>query len=259
MKEPQRPGSWGIEPGTLDCPLIIAHRGDVEAAPENTLTAFRSAVEKGADGIELDVRLTKDGRVAVMHDRRVDRTTSGKGPIGSFTLEQLKTLDAGSWFDPKFRGVQVPILDEVFEELPPTFLVNVELKVCGWGVKPLASAVVEVVRRFSRWESTLAASFNPMALLALRLMEPRIRRGYIWSAHHPLPIKERWLSPLANSHWMDPELRTCTRKVLEHFHRQGKPVLAWDVDVGESLKPLDGVKLDALVTDCLSALVKQRG
>ena len=242
----------------MDYPLIIAHRGDVESAPENTLEAFRSAVERGADGVELDVRLTKDGTAVAMHDRRVNRTTSGRGPVGTYTFDQLKTLDAGSWFDLRFKKAKVPSLEEIFQELPPDFLVNVELKVRGWGVKSLVLAVVKVIHEFKRWESTLVASFNPMALWVLKLMEPRIRRGYIWSAKHPFPIRQRWLSPLAKPHWMDPDLETCTPKIVEHFHRQGKPVLAWDVDAGRSLTTLADMRLDALVTDNLSVLVNQK-
>ena len=249
---------WSIKPGSRELPLIIAHRGDVEAAPENTLEAFQLAVANGADGVELDVRLTKDKKVAVLHDRHVDRTTSGHGPVGAFTVNELKALDAGSWFDPTFKTSHVPTLDEVFELLPPPFLVDIELKVRGWGVHSLASEVVAVIKRFDRLQSTMVASFNPMALFAVKSMEPRIQRGYIWSAHHPLPIRDRWLSPLAKADWMAPDLRTTTPSLLRHFHQQGKPVLAWDLDVHQTLHPLDGIRLDALVTNSLRTLVSQR-
>ena len=247
--------SWNIPPGSLERPLIIAHRGDVESAPENTLEAFLGALEKGADGVEMDVRLTKEGRVVVMHDRRIDRTTNGKGPVGTHTLAELKSLDAGFWFDPKFKEAAVPTLDEAFEALPSDFLMVVELKVRGWGVKPLVSGTVEVIRRFKRWESTLVTSFNPVALLVLRLMEPNIRRGYIWSAQHPLPIRQRWLSPMAKPNWMNPDLKTFTPKVLKYFHQQGKPLLAWDEDAGRDLERLRAMRVDGIVTDRLTGLV----
>ena len=251
-------GSWGIEPGSLESPLIIAHRGAVESAPENTIEAFVKAHQVGADGVEMDVRLSKDGVAVVMHDRRVDRTTNGKGAVGAFTVDRLKSLDAGSWFQPQFKGVQVPTLAEVFDALPAHFLTAVELKVRGWGVKPLVSAVVNILRRFDRWEATQVTSFNPVALFVLRLMEPRARRGYIWCAKHPFPISGRWLSPFANTHWMDPDLETFNPKVLAHFHRQGKPVLAWDEDAGRDLDQLVRMRLDGVVTDRLTELVRQK-
>ena len=252
------PSSWSVSAGSRVAPLIVAHRGDQESAPENTLDAFLSAVEKGADGIEIDVRLSKDGYVMVMHDRHLDRTTNAKGPAGTLTLDELKTLDAGSWFHPRFKGTRVPTLEEVFEILPRSYLVNVELKVRGWGVRPLVKGVVKAIERFKRWESTLVASFNPVAPFVLRKMDPSIRRGYIWSATHPLPIRDRWLSPIANSSWMDPAEKTFTPRLLKYFHLQGKPVLAWDLDAGRDLERLGRMGLDALVTDNLQGLVEQR-
>ena len=228
------------------------------AAPENTIEAFRHAVEVGADGVELDVRLTKDGKVAVMHDRYVDRTTDGEGPVGTFTLAGLKKLDAGSWFDPRFKAARVPTLDEVFEEMPSAFLVNVELKVRGFGVIPLVSRVVEILRRHDRFEGTLVASFNPVALGVLRILEPRALRGYIWSKRHPLPLRARWLSPLARPHWMDPDHATFTPQLLKRFHRQGKLVLVWDSDAGAEMGQLLGQGVDGLVTSSPEELVQQR-
>ena len=156
--------TWNISPGSLLSPLIIAHRGDSSEAPENTMEAFRRAVEAGADGIELDVRLTRDREVVVIHDWLIDRTTPGAGPVGTHTLAELKKMDAGSWFDPRFKSARVPTLAEVFEGLPASLLVNVEIKVRGHGVLPLVSRVVETVRRCDRYETTLVASFHPVAL-----------------------------------------------------------------------------------------------
>ena len=249
---------WKIEPGSLDSPLIIAHRGHSAAAPENTMDSFRRAVESGADGVELDVRLTKDGEVAVIHDRRVDRTTTGNGPIGTSTLAEARRLDAGSWFSPLFKSARVPSLNEVFDELPPTFLVNVELKVMGHGLMALVSKVVESIRHYGRWDSTLVASSNPLALGLLRLLEPRVFRGYIWSDRLPRPIGTRWLSPAVHPHWMDPGRDTFTPSLLERLHRLGKPVLARDLDVGSDLERLAAMRLDAVATDCPEVLVRQR-
>lgn len=243
--------------GVLSRPLVIAHRGDVESAPENTLEAFRAAAEKGADGVELDVRLSMDGHVVVMHDRHVDRTTSGRGPVGRLTLAQLKELDAGSWYDARFNGARVPTLEEVLEEMPKGFLLDVELKVRGWGVMALASRVASVIKRHDRMDSTLVASFNPMALFAMRKLEPRIPRGYIWSAHHPYPISHRWLSPLAKAQWMNPDHRTMTPRMLAHFHRHGKLALAWDQDMHES-KGWPNPGIDGVVTDSVSAALRWR-
>ncbi|MEE9286188.1 MAG: glycerophosphodiester phosphodiesterase family protein [Dehalococcoidia bacterium] len=251
MSDPLRatPAGWPVAPGSRDVPLIIAHRGFSAAAPENTLQAFQLALDAGADGVELDVRLTRDRRVAVFHDRRVDRTTSARGPVGTFTLAQLQSLDVGSWFDPRFKGARAVTLEEVFDALPHDFLVNVELKVRGLGVNALASRVVEIVRRCRRFDSTVVASFNPLALALVARMEPRIIRGYAWNRRHPLPLRRRWFVPLGRPRWMDPDLMTFTPALLDTLHRQGRPVMAWDVDTGQDLRSLCAMRLDAIVTD----------
>jgi len=94
---------------------IFAHRGDSAHAPENTLAAFELAAERGADGIELDAKLTADGEIVVIHDPAVDRTTDGTGMVAEMSLAALRELDAGSWFGDTFKGEQIPTLAEVFE------------------------------------------------------------------------------------------------------------------------------------------------
>jgi len=99
--------------GTSDGPFISAHRGFSARAPENTLPALEAALEAGAHVAEIDVRLTRDGKLVVMHDADVDRTTDGSGPVKALTLREVKKLDAGRWFDRKYTGIKVPTLDEV--------------------------------------------------------------------------------------------------------------------------------------------------
>src|SRR5512143_1091036 len=109
-------------------PLVIAHRGSAAYAPENTLAAFQLAAEQGADAIELDVDLTRDGHMVIMHDATIDRTTDGHGRVGDLTLEELRRVDAGAWKDAAFQGERVPLLEEVFEAVGQRLLINVEIK-----------------------------------------------------------------------------------------------------------------------------------
>src|SRR4029078_4804694 len=98
---------------TTDCAFTPAHRAASARAPENTLPALQAALEAGAHVAEIDVRLTRDGKLVLMHDSEVDRTTDGSGPVKAMSLTELKKLDAGRWFDRKYTGIQVPTLDEV--------------------------------------------------------------------------------------------------------------------------------------------------
>jgi len=112
-------------------PLVVAaHRGFKAAYPENTLLAFKEALELGVDMLEFDLRLTRDGALVVIHDATIDRTTDGEGSVSSYTLQELKRFDAGGWFAPRFEGLKIPTLEELCELLRsyPEALLNVEIK-----------------------------------------------------------------------------------------------------------------------------------
>jgi glycerophosphoryl diester phosphodiesterase len=137
-----------------DWPVNFAHRGDSAHAPENTLEAFRLAVERGAGGLELDVHLTRDGEVVVLHDETVDRTTDGTGAVAEMTLEEVRALDAGYRFGaPEYpyrgRGCRVPTLAEVFEEFPEA-VINLEIKAGTPGIEKAVLDVIEAARAEGR-------------------------------------------------------------------------------------------------------------
>ena len=242
----------------MHLPLVIAHRGDSSAAPENTLPAFTGALASGADGVELDVRLTRDGQLIVLHDRLLDRTSNGTGLVSHTALEGVRSLDVGSWFGPAFKGETAPTLDEVFDLLPKDYLINVEMKVILSGMRLIAQRVAEIISRHRRWSSTLVASFNPVALYHLRLLDPRISRGYIWSKHHPFPISSRWFSPLVQAHWYDPANDTYNTKLHVKFRNRGHRVLAWDLDFQCDMEAMAAASLDGVVTDRVSETVQRK-
>jgi len=138
-------------------------------APENTLAAFRRAVAIGAHMIELDVQLSRDGHVVVMHDDTVDRTTDGRGAVATLDLARLKTFDAGGWFAPTFVGERIPTLGEVIEAVP--IPLNVELK--RGGGEALAASVLDTVRNAGALERVVFSSFEDEALIRLRDLEDR--------------------------------------------------------------------------------------
>ena len=254
----ERPTSWDFPPGTRPLPLIIAHRGDQSNAPENTLPAFQRAYESGADGVELDVRLTRDGQLVVFHDRGLKRIGKRRGLVTNTTLEEMRELDVGAWFGPEYRGERPPTLDEVFELLPADFLINVEMKAVIDGMQTIAHKVAEVARRHQRWGSTLVASFNPISLWELRKIEPRLMRGYIWSRRHPPPIRSRCFSRLVRAQWYDPANDSYNPGLMRKMRDRGVRTLAWDADFDFDLGRMARAKLDAAVTDDLDGLLRQR-
>ena len=222
------------------------------------MPAFQRAWVSGADGIELDVRLTKDDQLVVYHDRSLHRITGRKRLVSNSSLDEIRALDVGERFGPGYRGLQAPTLDEVFELLPGDFPINVEMKAVIDGMGRIAHRVAEVVRRHQRWECTLVASFNPMSLWELRKIEPRIMRGYIWSRRHPPPIRSRCFSGLVKADWYDPAHYSSNPGLMRSMRNRGVRTLAWDVDFGRDLRRMSEARLDAVVTDDLPGMLRQR-
>jgi len=156
---------------------VIAHRGASGTAPENTLAAFRRAVEIGADMIELDVQLTRDGAVVVLHDDTLERTTDGTGPLAAQDAAALERLDAGGWFAPGFRGERIPTLAAVLETC--AIRINVELKAPG--TETLAARALAVVQDAGALDRVVFSSFQPTLLEAVRARSEAARLGVLWN------------------------------------------------------------------------------
>lgn len=158
--------------------FVQAHRGYSSVYPEQTMLAFRKAVEVGADRLEMDMALTADGEVVLMHDDTVDRTTNGHGPVIDFTLEALKQLDAGSWKDARFQDEPVPTLREVLEASTDAIDLNLEVKV--WRIEERTirrtiEAGLRLVVEMGALGRVVFSSFSIDALLAVRAIEPTAR------------------------------------------------------------------------------------
>lgn len=164
-------------------PRVIAHRGFSGRAPENTRIAFDQAIDAGADMVELDVLLSRDGEVVVIHDETLDRTTNGSGPVSEHDLDELRRLDAGSWFDPAFAGERLPILDEVLDIVRGRILLNVEIK-AGLSMAAQAILVPKVVEQIlirDMTEQVIISSFDPRPLGRLRAVAPEIQRASLYN------------------------------------------------------------------------------
>ncbi len=162
-------------------PLVFGHRGASAYAPENTLPAFQRAAELNAHGVELDVQLTSDGVPVVIHNFTVEKTTNGSGAVAEMTLDQLKSLDAGAWFDPEFAGTRIPTLPEVFDAVGNDLYINVELKTESVESDGLEEAVATSIRTHQMGERVLISSFNPLALIRFRKIAPEIPLGFLYS------------------------------------------------------------------------------
>ena len=164
-----------------DRTLVWAHRGASGYAPENTLPAFRRAIELGADGIELDVQLTRDGQIVVIHDEQVGRVSNGKGWVKDLTLDQLKKLDFGRQFS-GFEGTRIPTLEEVYTLFRPTSMtINVELKTGVISYPELERRVVELTHRMGMENQVLYSSFNHYSCRKLRELDGDAYIGFLYA------------------------------------------------------------------------------
>ncbi|MFZ0660658.1 MAG: glycerophosphodiester phosphodiesterase family protein [Candidatus Binataceae bacterium] len=214
--------------------LNIGHRGASKAFPENTLAAFRAACDAGADMCELDVQLSRDGAVVVIHDDTVDRTTDGRGAVAELTLAELKSLDAG-------RGERIPTLEEVFATTAGRCGLNVELKIAG--IEP---QVAEIMRKCDAIGTSMVSSFEWGALEAMRTVAPEIRAGVL-AEKKP----DRMLEAAARLHAyaVNPRRDLATPDFCIAAHARGFKVLVWTVDAPAQMLALIDAGVDGIMTN----------
>ena len=231
-----------------NAPLVIAHRGASAYAPENTITAFRLAAELGADAVELDAKLTADGQVVVHHDRTLDRTTTGTGPLKTRTLEELQYLDAGSHFNLNYAGERIPTLSEVFRAVADRLLINIELSNYASPFDRLPEAIVKLVREFGLEKWVLLSSFNPVGLMRARKLAPEVQLGLLVAAMEP-----RWLraffSMITPHEAFHPSMILVSEEMIEGQHRQGRWVNVWTVNELDNIKRLVHLGVEGVITD----------
>jgi glycerophosphoryl diester phosphodiesterase len=232
-------------------PRIIAHRGYRARYPENTLAAFEAAIDAGADMIELDVLLTKDRKLVVIHDEWLDRTTSGRGPVSDYTLSELKALDAGSWFDPHFRGEKLPTLEEVLEMVAGRIPINIEIKRSAYepdgSPDAIERQIVDLAARKNALENVLISSFEWRVLERLAVLKeaPAIA---VLSQHprlgNPLDACKR----LGAFSW-NPSGRSLKKEHVRKMHEAGVLVFPWQIDTLEDMARMLNMGVDGLIVD----------
>ena len=211
---------------TRNMPLVIAHRGASGTAPENTMAAFRQAVEMGADMIELDVQRTKDGQVVVIHDATLERTTNGSGAVRELTYAEIEQLDAGSWFGEgqEFAGERVPLLKEVLEFTKGKCALNIEIKNIPYADPGIEQAVVDLLHETGFLEQVIISSFDHSCLHRIARLEPNVPTACLFS-HYP-PVWPVWTRDLHPS-WQVIRPSSC------HGYGSGRKVNVWTVDKPE--------------------------
>jgi glycerophosphoryl diester phosphodiesterase len=244
---------------SLTQPVIFAHRGASAHAPENTLAAFELALEQGADAVELDVKLSADGHVVVIHDATVDRTTGAHGRVKDMSLAELRALSAGSFFSSRYSTEKIPMLEEVFESLGKKLFINVELTNYNTPRDHLVESVCILVKKFSLQKHVLFSSFYASNLSKAHSYLPEVPCGLL--------ALNGWLGAWARSFGfafgkyaaLHPNLVDVTREQIQRVHRLKGRVHIWTVNLEADIRRLFSWGVDGIFTDDPGLAVRVRG
>jgi glycerophosphoryl diester phosphodiesterase len=240
-------------------PFIFAHRGASAHAPENTLAAFQLALAQHADGIELDVKLTADGHVVVIHDPTIERTTGAKGRVKDMSLADLRSLDAGSFFAQTFQREKIPTLEEVFETMGKRLFINVELTNYNSPRDHLVETVCMLVKKFSLQKHVMFSSFFASNLSKAGSYLPEVPRGLLALNG----IAGAWARSFGyyfgKYQALHPYLSDVTPEQVGRVHRWKGRIHVWTVNKAEDMRRLFHWGVDAIFTDDPQLAVQVRG
>lgn len=243
----------------LPQPVIFAHRGASAHAPENTLAAFELALKQGADAIELDVKLTADGHVVVIHDATVDRTTGAHGRVKDMSLAELRALNAGSFFSSHFSTEKIPMLEEIFESLGKRMFINVELTNYGTPRDHLVESVCILVKKFNLQKNILFSSFFASNLSKARSYLPDVPCGLLALPGLPGAWARSFGFAFGKYSALHPNLADVTREQIQRVHRLKGRVHAWTVNPEADIQRLFAWGVDGIFTDDPQLAVRVRG
>ena len=231
---------------------ITAHRGASLDAPENTIAAFRDAVAAGSDSIELDVQLSKDGQVVVAHDSDLLRQVGTKRRIRDMTLAELRQVDKGSWFSPKFRGEPIPTLEETIDAVGASIEILIELKLYpGDDVPGLVAKTIDVIHRKHFANRCTVISFSYDALRMVRERDPKLRIGYLVSGSIGNLSRLDMDALLMSEPLASPQLIT-------DAHQRGRNVAVWTVNDPKAFVRLWDRGVDNVITDDPRRMIEAR-
>jgi len=240
-----------VSAGRPHRPLVVGHRGSAGAAPENTMSAFRMAADAGADMIEFDVRMTRDGELVVHHDRRLGRTSDGKGRVRALDAADLRAADAGFWFGRRFRGERIPLLTDVLSAVPRSVGLDIEVKTDGDRARlgAIARALARALRRARRHEGVVVTSFDHGFLRRLHRLDPSLRLGVLY-----VPVRDRFRSAGAIARRSGAAMFICSRRQLRRRHLReahsaGVTVAVYGVNTAEDAAAAARAGVDAVITD----------
>jgi glycerophosphoryl diester phosphodiesterase len=233
----------------LPTPAVFAHRGASAYAPENTLPAFQLALDQNADGIELDVTLSADGQIVVIHDATIDRTTNGKGPVKRMSYAAIRQFDAGRWFGEAFTGIHIPTLDEVLTLVGDRTITNIEIKPFYFPMRKLTGKVAEAVRRHGMENRVILSSFNPRALVMIHKLLPSVPVGLLLMPGGLGTLVKSLFGRSVPYRSLHPHYSAVTPEMIQDAGEMGYKIFAYTVNQAEDMRQLFEMGIDGIITN----------
>lgn len=227
-------------------PVVVAHRGAMAYAPENTIAAYTLALEQGAEVIELDVHLSQDEVPVVIHDHTLERTTNGKGLVKAHSFAALRTLDAGAWFSPAFAGQRILALGEVLAWAQGRIYLKIELKTLPMRYVGIEEKVLALLKRWDMEEQVEVFSFDHPCVRRFKALAPHIPVGVCYTGDVGDHVA---LARYASAEVIHPQWTGVSREVVEAAHAAGLWVDAWTVNDPQIAKSLAEWGVDFIKTD----------
>lgn len=215
---------------------IIAHRGWSAKAPENTLSAFKMALEDpGVSMMECDVHLTKDKRVVVIHDYEVNRTSNGEGRVEDFSYEALKKLDCGSWFDTSYKGSHYPLLSDLLDLIDGQKPLVIEVKKEALYYPDMAERLLEVLSTYAYKEAIYIKSFDHEVIYEISQMSSDYKLGLLYYSR-PILLLEQLRA--CNGCFVSLYGGALSEKILEDCMKNGIEIMVWTIDKAEDVEQI---------------------
>lgn len=237
-------------------PLVIAHRGASTYAPENTLDAFEAAVRQGADGIETDAYLTRDRKIVLNHDVRLERTSNAQGAISEYDLAELKQFDFGVRFYGERKGIRIPTLEETFDLLKPTnLMINIEIKDDN---PEIIALLIRTAKLFGMEERILYSSFNHLQIVRIKQTTPRARVGVLYGMKNLPLVNAAKYARMMNADALHPResMLRLFPALAEEAHAEGLAINPYTIDDEEQIAEVARMGCDGLITNCPDVAVR---
>lgn len=238
-------------------PKILAHRGANKRAPQNTIPAFEAAIEQGADGVEFDVQMSKDGALVICHNFTVDETSNGEGKVCDLTFDELRALDFGSWFnDVTFKGTKIPTLEETLICVKDMEVINVEIKRPPEERMEVVDKTVAMVKDMNLQDKVIFSSFDFKVTDRIKELDPSLKVGLLYDPTDCddkgllvgdfLKVSKKHQADALHPHYV---LTKVPRSYIKKCHENGIQVNVWGIKGSTALENYKNSDVDIIITD----------